>query len=245
MIIANIASFPARSEIIEETVKSLYKQVDKINLCLNEYVELPSWVNKYKNLNAVIPDVDYKDIGKFIFKIEADDYVILVDDDIEYPSDYVARLMELYAFVGVNCVLGLHSIIYSDYFDGLPTSRNVRGFNQFQNGLKLVNQLGTGTVFLKGEFMPSLEFMSGSEKYVDLRFSVSCFRKNLPLISIPREKGWMDQKNVDSSIFEDFTVGWSSEHIQECMEIAGYSKLNMDSLKYVKFLNQEFQTYNS
>ena len=87
MIIACMCTFPARGELILPAIDSLYNQVDKIRICLNEYTEIPSFLDKYEKLDAIIPDTDQRDVGKFL-DIDAhdEDVILYVDDDIIYPE---------------------------------------------------------------------------------------------------------------------------------------------------------------
>lgn len=73
------------------SIQSLHAQVDKINLCLNEFEEIPEELDGFSKLNPVIPDKDYKDVGKFIFPCAKNDMIVLTDDDIIYPPDYVEK----------------------------------------------------------------------------------------------------------------------------------------------------------
>ncbi|MEW6316094.1 MAG: hypothetical protein AB1670_06835 [Pseudomonadota bacterium] len=237
MIIANMATFPKRADVLESTIKTLVNQVDHINLCLNEHDAIPTWCARYPNLHPVIPEQDWKDVGKFIFDVSPNDEVFLVDDDIIYPPDYVAALLETRSMIGLeSAIVGTHAVIYSDYFDGLPASRNVRSYRQAENCFRQVNQLGTGTVCLKGAHMPPLEYMIGSERYVDVRFARYQHERGVVLISAPRSAGWMRDQKVDGGIFQEFTVVWPDEVVKETLEIAGYSKLDLTVMAHLKTL---------
>lgn len=101
------------------SIQSLHAQVDKINLCLNEFEEIPEELDGFSKLNPVIPDKDYKDVGKFIFPCAKNDMIVLTDDDIIYPPDYVEKMLNFYnSFAIFNCIVGIHGCIYIDAFDG-------------------------------------------------------------------------------------------------------------------------------
>ena len=82
MIRAHLATFPPRKEIMLETIHSIYNQVDKIFILLNEYDVVPQELTTFGNIEAVIPDYDQKDTGKFFFPPADDDVVFSIDDDI-------------------------------------------------------------------------------------------------------------------------------------------------------------------
>ena len=237
MIVANMATYPKRKHIIEESVKRLLPQVDILNLCLNEYEKIPNELLKYKKLNAFIPEHDYKDMGKFVPNVHKDDYVFLIDDDIIYPENYVSVLLNTYKkYEHLNIVLGVHGIIYSDLQTSDQKLRTVFHFTKHLDKNRVVNQLGTGTVCLKGRQMPDLSFMIGSEKFVDVRFALYLHSNHVSSICIKRNSNWMQELKQEESIWQTFTQGWSVDVTREAQKIAGYSKLNFNVVATVEGL---------
>lgn len=145
-----MATFPARREIIPTVLETLTNQVDQINLCLNEFKEIPKEFSKFSKLNPVIPDMDYKDVGKFVHTVSDDDDVILVDDDIIYPPDYVERLAFYYEkFQHLNVAVGCHGVIYPDLYDGSVKARKVFAFKHALERARVVNQHSNAEIFQK------------------------------------------------------------------------------------------------
>lgn len=230
MIIGNVATYPARGQIGINTITQLSRQVDILNVTLNEYESIPTTLARYKNINPVIPDKDYKDVGKFIFERPSDDdYVFLFDDDIIYPSKYTTDMIEMLdALPFKKAVAGLHGVIYSDFFDGLQRSRCVLPFNRENPNFRLVNQLGTGTVVCRGSELPQKEYMEGSELFVDVRFAAHQKSSNTPMICLPRPKEWLKEaiEEDTNSIFSTFTKTWPNDVVREVLEFGGYSNLD-------------------
>ena len=81
-----IASITEREELLKQTVKSLYHQCDKINLCLNNYKTNP--FKGDKKINVIISNNALGDGGKFLFQ-EPYTYYFTCDDDLLYPSTYI------------------------------------------------------------------------------------------------------------------------------------------------------------
>lgn len=241
MIHANMATYPARELIIETTVPQIAKQVDKLTLCLNEFKTVPEFLKKLPNVEPIIPTEDFKDVGKFISKYHDNDDVFYVDDDIIYPDNYVSISMTKFKkYELLNPIIGYHGVIYSDLFDGDQSLRNVFTFRLGLSRDKIVNQLGTGTIHCKGWQTPDLEFMRGSQKYVDLRFAVHAKRNSFPMICVTRNKEWMKEVETDETIYEGFTKKWPPHVTQESLEIAGYSKLDFKSeLKLMEIINRD------
>lgn len=234
MIIANMATYPAREEVIKTTVPQIAKQVDKLILCLNEFKVIPEFLKSIHNVEAIIPSDDLKDVGKFISEYDDNDDVFYVDDDIIYPDDYVLYSVKKWRkYSALKPIIGYHGVIYSDLFDGDQSLRNVFTFRLGLKQDKMVNQLGTGTIHCKGWQCPKLDFMLGSQKYVDLRFAVHAKRNQFPMICASRDKEWMKEVETEETIYEGFTKKWPPEVTVESMEVAGYSKL--DFLSLLKF----------
>lgn len=235
MIIANMATFPARVDILSTCLERLLPQVDKINICLNNYMEIPGFLTHPK-IRAFIPQQDYRDVGKFIATdFRPNDDIFYVDDDIIYPADYVDRLMAAReSYRGVSPIVGLHGVIYPDVYDGNVDSRVVFAFRKALGSTRVVNQLGTGTVHCKGYQAAPLNFMIGSGRYVDVRYALFSKINNWPLVCIDRPNDWLGEVVQEVSLFASFTKAWPASVIKECQKISGYSKLSMSHVMKIE-----------
>jgi len=92
MIYANIASIPNRLECLIDTVESLYNQVDEINIGLNGYT---SKVFNDKKINEVLLDNSKGDAAKVFFIDKLKGTMLLCDDDLLYPENYVKNTTEM------------------------------------------------------------------------------------------------------------------------------------------------------
>lgn len=236
MIIANMATYPDRqSSTLQVALSSIAEQVDIVNLCLNQYMTTPEFLDGYDNVNAYIPDQDYKDVGKFLAPMKENDDVFYVDDDIVYPPDYVTYSSSIHEkYAKLSPIVGYHGTIYSDVFDGHHASRNVFSFRTRLHKARVVNQLGTGTVHCKGWQTPTADFMKGSERFVDVRFAIHAKNNNYPMICAPREAKWLHDQEPEDSIFEGFTKGWPISVIQEAQGITGYGNLPLRAVSVVE-----------
>jgi hypothetical protein len=236
MIVANMATYPPRRESLIYSIESLIFQVDILNLCLNGYKEIPAELAAYGRVNPIIPDEDFMDVGKFLPDTDEDDYILLTDDDIVYPPDYLDTMFVEYShYDDIGAVIGVHGVIYPDIYDGNPLHRRVFGFWEALDSARVVNQLGTGTVFAKGGRIPTLGDMIGSRRYADVRFARICREKGIPLVAIRRRAGWL--REIDGraeSIYDGFTKKWDMDVRREVQDIAGYSKLDIDAVLKVE-----------
>ena len=177
----------------------------------------------------LIYSVLYKKIQHF--EITSKNPYYTTDDDIIYPPDYVEKMLNFYnSFAIFNCIVGIHGCIYIDAFDGDQSKRKVFSFTQGLLRPRVVNQLGTGTVFLKADQLPSLKYMDGSQRFVDVRFSRYMLENEIGMICVPREKNWLREVSSGSmeGLWNTFTKKWPLDIIKETQAIAGYSKLNLE-----------------
>lgn len=227
MRIANVATYPAREESCLPALISIAVQVDVLNIALNQYTDVPRSLRGIRNANFHFPQENLKDVGKFCFEAQDDDDVFLCDDDIIYPADYTDRMIHLRQETGLeNPVLGVHGVIYSDYYDG--RSRSGRLVHVFYRGLEAparVNQLGTGTIHIKGAQMPGLDIMRGSSGYVDIRFARHAYANRYPMICVARDANWMKELANIETLYHSVTNSLPIEALQEVQEFGGLSKI--------------------
>jgi hypothetical protein len=103
--IVGIASLPERIDCLKDSVNSLYNQVDKIIVCLNNYKDIPDFLKRDK-IEAYLSDNSLGDAGKFL---KVDDYkghyYFACDDDLIYKRDFIERML-----LNPNPVTGVHGV---------------------------------------------------------------------------------------------------------------------------------------
>lgn len=91
-IIYNIASYK-REELIGTVINSIFDQADIINVALNDYDQIP--IELYDNKIRIFKTDNSKgDAFKFLELINSDGYFFTIDDDLIYPKDYTAYMIE-------------------------------------------------------------------------------------------------------------------------------------------------------
>ncbi len=210
MIQAFIATYPARRHAFAQVLQSISPQVDRVVAVLNEFDDVPADLPALGNVDFVIPDEDLKDVGKFLARPDYNDEVFLVDDDILYPSTYVEHLRRIGSGMDMDrCVLGLHGHLFTyDSTKQAYTWRNVM-FHHGQDQILGADYLGTGTVYALGKNIASLDYMMGSQCFVDIRYATWLFERGLQSWIVPRPKGFLKDILPDAlketSIYQSFT----------------------------------------
>jgi hypothetical protein len=207
-IIATMATFPGRSAVVEQAVASMVDQVDRLNLVLNEYREIPAWTRSYPSLNAIIPEFDTKDTGKFLVPVADRDWLFTLDDDILYPSDYVDKSLDSFKMIKEpNVIAGYHGAVYrKPRF--MPSNRQIRQllrldpnyivtcvnrYNFFEKleHAYIVEELGTGTTFARGQDIPPYSELQTAQRFVDVRLALWAHEGKRKLVCLPHPAGWM------------------------------------------------------
>lgn len=91
----NVASIPSRELILRRTIESVINQCDIVNVFLNNYDYIPDYLLDNVKIN-VWRSQDYRDkgdAGKFFKSGETNGYFFTIDDDLEYPANYVETMI--------------------------------------------------------------------------------------------------------------------------------------------------------
>lgn len=198
-ISVNIASTPDRREMLNETIESLYQQVDIINICLNNYCIDP-FINDSK-INTVIADNSLGDAGKFLFQEDFSGYYFTCDDDIIYPSTYVEdtiKKIDTFGIVTYNGKIFKKLPIKSFYRD---KARKYRYARSEKNTLK-VQVGGTGVMAFDTEFfrIPITEFKK--KNMADIWLACYANRYKYPIWHIAHKEGYLVSQKTSGSIYE-------------------------------------------
>ncbi|WP_135502447.1 hypothetical protein [Roseovarius aestuariivivens] len=231
MIVANMATYPAREANLDSVISAIAPQVQKMNVVLNEFTAVPEHISAPDHVTFIIPEKDTKDTGKFLPDSADADYVFTIDDDIQYPADYVSYSVDWFEKLGDGpFVAGYHASWYIRRKDELVPElkrrirlalwphhlaryRKIIHFAQAADGPLRVEQLGTGTAVMRGRDYPAYAEMASSQKFVDVRFAAICHAKGLARLCLPRAAGWLAPMDLPEGyeggdLYADFTSSY-------------------------------------
>lgn len=221
MIVSTMATYPPRIETMVQVAARIAPQVDRMNVVLNQYTEIPAELAAIPNVNPIIPDEDTKDVGKFLPDCSDADYVFLVDDDIVFPEDYVPHTIELFERLGPSGFIASYHA--SRYFkprlklkikkirDRMTYRKRPADFRKVYSFFKpfpepvIVDQIASGVAILRGRDMPDYDFMRDSQKFVDVRLATWAFQQGLTPVTLPRIAEWLKPIRYEETIYDDFT----------------------------------------
>jgi glycosyltransferase involved in cell wall biosynthesis len=192
--IGTMASFPARRESLKGVLTHILPQIDELRLYLNDYDEIPDFAHDPKIRVVLGKDAegDLRDNGKFHDLPATDAYIFTLDDDLNYPSDYVMRLIHQIEMLGRACVVGVHGVIFPRGTFTKLAERKVFNFKDAHTG-HFVDLLGTGTAAWHSSCFQLTLNEFASKGQCDLWFAAAAARQDVPLFIIPRAKRWLTE----------------------------------------------------
>lgn len=209
-ITVSLASIPSRRAGLLRVVQALVDQVDRLNVYLNNYDDVPEFLRHPKIRVARSQDHgDIRDNGKFFFLAETDcGYCLTVDDDIFYPPDYVARLVAKVKQYGHQAIVGLHGTILPPRIERFfaPNGRTVLSFKQELVDDRQVHILGTGTTAWHTSTLPLALGDFESTGMADLWLAAKAQRLGVPMIAVARPQGFttpLDPRDA-KTLYEEF-----------------------------------------
>ena len=190
-IIASMAAVPWREESLESVVNSLLPQVDTLNIYLNGWGKIPTFLH-HKKINPVLSQNEIGDLGdrgKFYWCNKITGIHLTVDDDILYPLDYVEKILD-----GMNrnkkSVVTFHgSILRSPHFSKKET---VSHFARDTATDISVTIGGTGVMAYNTEVV-KINFDSfRCDFWADGWFAIQSRAQQIPIVSLEHESGWLN-----------------------------------------------------
>jgi hypothetical protein len=204
---ASMATIPSRSASLERAVASLLPQVDVLQVYCNGHRAVPRCL-VHPRISAIGTPTGLPDIGasaKFVLCGEADGYRLTCDDDLEYPSDYVATMLDAVDRYDRKAVVGVHGAVLAKRL-GRTYQACRQEVLHFFHGLKddrAVHLLGTGCLAYHGELVrPSEDVFIDAPNMVDVWFACFCQRKGIPRVAIARPDRWIRQLPFDGNLWD-------------------------------------------
>ena len=210
-----IASIPSREKMLQRTIESLIYQVDKIHVYLDEYNNVPEFLNnpKIKVYRSLDMELSWNDFGKFFSIIQGplrdnkSIYFFACDDDLLYPGDYVYQMINHIENNNRKAIIGLHGILLNDKVKNYYKDRRTIGCLQTSISNQFVDLLGTGAMafhsttidFSKNRFPNIIEYRN----MADIHIGFMCQVHNIPMLCVKHEGNWLTYMEPEETIFDE------------------------------------------
>jgi FkbM family methyltransferase len=217
-VVAGMATVGGNEDALRGAVVSLLPQVDRLYVWVNRADRVPEFLSEYPKVVSFLDrdGIRYGDAGKFWGLQNEHDLVYLAcDDDILYPADFVARMIEHLADIKGMGAVGVHGALLLQpgrgyYVDG---SRSVFHFSQALARRRRVNVVATqACAFHDAYVRPAMDTFE-HPNMADIWFARYLQRASLPAYVVPRPLGWLRSLEVTRpSIYEESRTGTGSAY---------------------------------
>jgi GT2 family glycosyltransferase/predicted O-methyltransferase YrrM len=197
--IALIVSIPDRSEGLRNVLQDIESQVDEIRILLNEFDSAPQDLYACRKVTTIETSRTgelYASGVWTLLKPEDDGYVFVLDDDLRYPADYVAKMIAGIERRHRRAVMVVHGVDYCEPFADCTRDRIVYRFEAHRSRDGEVDVGGVGTLaFHTSTIRPQVKD-SPNPNFRDLWFAVLAAKMKVPIVCIAREAHWVRSQDT-------------------------------------------------
>lgn len=194
---ALMVTMPSRQRTAQLVHRVIRRQVDDVFVSLNRFRgenQLPSWLHDVDPRYRVIHPSGSRRanvVWDWLLDDMIDGYVFVVDDDIEYPSDYVGKCLDVLKRYDNKVVVCSHGKNIQKPFRSLQESVSLSHF-KFENKTEYrVVIAGVGTTAFHTDVLRPIPADIPFEWFRDLQFATLCARCGVPIYNIARQAGWL------------------------------------------------------
>jgi len=191
-VIAGMATHAKRKSSVVRAARSIARQVDRLYIYINDYTDLPPCLNEVEKTTIILgqdADGDLGPAGKFRALQGKKGILVMVDDDLIYPKDYVARLRKGLAAFGGRVPVSFHGHHLNLDSGGRGRGTGLyHGFNRNCGKTRPVHVLGTGCMGIDTRKLKLPQIRAGR---VDHPFAVWCEKRGIPRYVLAHRSGWI------------------------------------------------------
>jgi glycosyltransferase involved in cell wall biosynthesis len=200
-ILVTMCTYPGGFGTVAESLNHLLNNqtvpISKLILTVNGG-ELPEDLPDDTRLEVKLSKSDVTDKGKFIEIKNHEGYVITTDDDIQYPEDYVEKMVDYVDEFDREYLIGVHGA-------HLPEGPGVTRWWEYMNHRRSlvfpqemptfipVNVIGTGTLAFHTSLGVPDPKKFDYQRMVDLHLAVWAQKNRIPMVICPRRRDWLKE----------------------------------------------------
>lgn len=192
-VTASMASIPTRLRALRRVVDSLLPQVDRLNVYLNGHDAIPGFLRHPKVVVAWSKHTgDIGDAGKMFWTATVRGYHFTCDDDILYPSDYVAKTVATIERYGRGSVLSYHGSRIVEPFESYYRTRKTFRFLRELDHDEVVHVPGTGVAAWHTDTIRLMPEDFSVANMADVWLGVACQKQRVSVVTPAHEAGWFE-----------------------------------------------------
>lgn len=213
-IFACMATYPPRYGMARRVIRNISPQVERMYVYVNDEGGTgPNWTVPENTvvLHGRNHWGDLGDVGKFfpLRIIDCHSFVLTVDDDLNYPSNYAEKMVEGVEKYNREAVVGLHGCDLPDeetesYYD--EGQRNKINFQEKLERDRPVHLLGTGTAAFYSWVTRHLSMETFPvQNMSDIFFAIYAQEQRVGMIALRRSRAWVTPNPTpDGGIYDRY-----------------------------------------
>jgi hypothetical protein len=187
-----IASIPERSSGLRRVLDRLLPQVDQAHVYLDKYPDVPDFL-RHPKITVYESHLhgDCGGPGKFLGAMQHTGYYLTVDDDIDYPKNYVARMQKVVARSNNRSCAGVHGVVLHPPVTNYYQDRTTLHFRKRLRVDTPVHILGTGTLcFHTAATQVSSKWLEHND-LSDITVGLDLEQQGVPRVCVARKAKWL------------------------------------------------------
>jgi len=194
MIYGGMATYPDRFGTLQEVVDSILPQIDILYVYINDSDSVPECLlhERIVPILGIEHDGNLSATGKvYPLKFVNEGYFFTFDDDFIYPNDYAAKMVAAIDMFNKKALVTVHGSIFAPQADWYYERSSVYEVRRELDSYKFVNLPGSGTLAFHTSTLDVKYEDFPRKPMVDLKFAILALEQNVPILAVPRPKGWL------------------------------------------------------
>jgi glycosyltransferase involved in cell wall biosynthesis len=188
-----MAVIPARLRNLEVSLPVILEQCDRAYIHINGECAVPDFIAGHPRVRLSQSRENRGDGAKFLGVPETNGYYLSVDDDILYPPDYAARMIEALEAVGPDWLTCAHGAIFNPWqaIAGFYRRQMIYNFNLALPRGRRVMTAGTGALCMRTDRFRITEAECRHPNMADIWTACKALRERKGLWCVERPNGWL------------------------------------------------------
>ena len=193
--VGSIATMPSRLGTFTQVLEAISGQLDLVHVFLDTCETVPSCLlNNRKIIVSRSQELgDFKAAGRYLVqeRLPSPSVMVFFDDDIIYPCDYVARLVDALVYFSGRAVVGVHGRNFIPPYESYVRDATCFPFSEALERNTPVDELGSGTCAFLSDVM-KFDVRNWTQfDATDILLATEAKSLGLPRICIARRSGWL------------------------------------------------------
>jgi len=193
--VAAIATLANRVETFQKVLPVIHAQVDHVFIYLDGYSVPPIFLESFDRVTVrraeEVGDLHASSRFLCLQDLSTPTVVVIADDDIIYPPDYVDRLVNALQQLDGRAVVGVHGRIFLPPHQSYVRDATIFHFTRELIQARHVHELGTGTCAFISSNLDVDPREWGRGDMDDIIVATEAQRRGLPRIAVARAAGWV------------------------------------------------------